>query len=92
MKGPLVNVLTNNRHLILLSSFLSFSPIISCVLLVLLFLDLRYNGKKIKSDDEDIYKQVKTGKRYLAKIDIVTYKDGTTEYDVMKIISKVKEK
>lgn len=52
----------------------------------------RYNGKKIKSDDEDIYKQVKTGKRYLAKIDIVTYKDGTTEYDVMEIISKVKEK
>ena len=46
----------------------------------------------IDIDDKDIYKQVKTGKRYLAKIDIVTYKDGTTEYDVMKIISKVKEK
>lgn len=52
----------------------------------------RYNGKKIKSDDEDIYNQVKPDKKYLAKIDIVTYKDGTTEYDVMEIISKVKEK
>ena len=36
--------------------------------------------------------QVKPDKKYLAKIDIVTYKDETTEYDVMEIISKVKEK
>lgn len=35
--------------------------------------------------------QVKPDKKYLAKIDIVTYKDGTTEYNVMDIISEIKE-
>lgn len=50
----------------------------------------RYNGKKIKSDDENIYDQVKVDKRYNARIDVVTYRDGTTEYNVIEIISKVK--
>ena len=35
--------------------------------------------------------QVKPDKKYLAKIDIVTYKDETTEYNVMDIISEIKE-
>ena len=30
-------------------------------------------------------------KQYNVKIEITTYKDGTKDYDVMKIISEIKE-
>ena len=52
----------------------------------------RYNNKKVKSDNKDVYKKVNTNKKYIAKIDIITYRDGTIEYDVAEIISEVKEK
>ena len=41
--------------------------------------------------NKDIYDQVKVDKRYNARIDVVTYRDGTTEYNVMDIISEIKE-
>lgn len=39
----------------------------------------------------DLHMQVKVDKQYNVKIEITTYKDGTKDYDVMKIISEIKE-
>lgn len=52
----------------------------------------QYGNKEIKAENKDIYDQVKVDKQYNVKIEITTYKDGTTDYDVMKIISEIKEK
>ena len=51
----------------------------------------QYNDQIIKSRNKDIYDQVKVDKQYNVKIEITTYKDGTKDYDVMKIISEIKE-
>ena len=51
----------------------------------------QYDNKEIKAENKDIYDQVKVDKRYNARIDVVTYRDGTTEYNVMDIISEIKE-
>ncbi len=52
----------------------------------------QYGNKEIKAENKDIYDQVKVDKQYNVKIEITTYKDGTKDYDVMKIISEIKEK
>ena len=52
----------------------------------------QYGNKEIKAEYKDIYDQVKVDKQYNVKIEITTYKDGTKDYDVMKIISEIKEK
>lgn len=51
----------------------------------------QYGNKEIKAENKDIYDQVKVDKRHNARIDVVTYRDGTTEYNVMDIISEIKE-
>lgn len=51
----------------------------------------QYGNKEIKAENKDIYDQVKVDKQYNVKIEITTYKDGTKDYDVMKIISEIKE-
>ena len=51
----------------------------------------QYGDKEIKSENEDIYNQVKVDKQYNAKIDITIYKDGTKDYDVLEIISEIKK-
>ena len=51
----------------------------------------QYGDKEIKSENEDIYDQVKVDKQYNAKIEITTYKDGTKDYDVLDIISGIKK-
>ena len=51
----------------------------------------QYGNKEIKAENKDIYDQVKVDKQYNVKIEITTYKDGTKDYDVMKIISEINE-